>query len=179
MSTRPLILALLAVAALVAPIGLALSVASPGPRPPSPPPRSFDMLTGVADFPNCPAPAVNRVSIRATTTANGPALAIFVVVQNIGNRAFYAAPGAATLVVTQGEKVLGSFALERLSASEVKFFSVLGTLAPQAEDVAAAIRFAPTVPVGRVAGTLDCRIGDNHLRRDGGSIRAALEREAG
>jgi hypothetical protein len=135
----------------------------------------------VIEFPNCPAPAVNGMNIRAVRAEGGTALTVFVVVQNVGRRSFFADSGVATLAVSLGERSLGRFEVKKLSASEVKFFTVEARAATgeKLADLRASLEFRADVPVGRVADTLDCQTTDNQALRKGQSIEASLERKAG
>lgn len=178
---RRLALAFIATGALLAPAGLALSAAAPEqasapvPLPPAATP------VGAADFPNCPAPAVNGMNLRTVRGPDGVTLTAFVVVQNVGQRSFFAPTGLATLNVSIGGRSLGAFPVERLTASEVKFFAVEARLASDEAiaDLVATLDFSAGAPVGRVASTLDCQTSDNRAVRRAPSIRAALDRAAG
>jgi hypothetical protein len=183
---RSVFRAVAASVALIATAGFALSFAGPARKdtvvaaPPAPPEQA-DGAGSVIEFPNCPAPAVNGMNIRAVRADGGTALTIFVVVQNVGNRAFFADSGAATLVVSLGERSLGRFDLKKLSASEVKFFTVEARAAAgeKLADLRASLDFRADVRVGRVADTLDCQTTDNQALRKGHSIEASPERKAG
>jgi hypothetical protein len=165
-------------------LGIAAPVAEPTARaalapasePPAAGPRQF-----VADFPNCPAPAVNGMNLRTVKTAGVAQLTVFVVVQNVGQRAFFASPGQATLAVSLGERELGRFDVEKLTASEVRFFSVEAEVPAGANvaDLVATLSFSPGARTGKVEGTLDCQTSDNRAVRRGPSIRASLERASG
>jgi hypothetical protein len=183
---RSIFLAVAASAAISATAGLALSFAAPARRdtvvavPPAPS-HQANGATSVVEFPNCPAPAVNGMNIRAVRVDGGTALTIFVVVQNVGNRAFFADGGVATLAVALGERPLGSFEVKKLSASEVKFFTVevRAEAGEKLADLRASLDFRSDALVGRVADTLDCQTTDNQVVRKGQSIEASLERKAG
>jgi hypothetical protein len=120
------------------------------------------------------------MNIRATRTGDGVGLTVFVVVQNIGHRAFFADAGAATLVVTIGDRMIGTFAVERLAPSEIKFFALESGLTPDdmSKDLVATLDFAPGIATGRVEDTRDCQTSDNRSIRRGQSIRASLDRLA-
>jgi hypothetical protein len=137
--------------------------------------------TSVVEFPNCPAPAVNGMNIQAVRVDGGTALTIFVVVQNVGNRSFFADGGVATLAVALGERPLGAFEVRKLSASEVKFFTVQARAeaGEKLADLRASLDFRSDARVGRVADSLDCQTTDNQAVREGQSIEASLERKAG
>ena len=185
---RSLALLLAASAALTATAGFALSRSAPSAsrepvvmasiavKAPKSGPTS-----SVADFPNCPAPAVNGMNIRATKAGKDTALTIFVVVQNVGTRAFFADGGVATLAVAIGDKRIGAFEVKKLSASEVKFFTVQARADAGAklEDITASLTFKGDARIGRVADTLDCQTTDNQVVRKGQSIEASLARSAG
>jgi hypothetical protein len=102
-----------------------------------------------------------------------------VVVQNVGNRAFFADTGTATLTIALGERTPGSFELRKLAASEVRFFSVETTIAERtrAGDLVATLAFAPSARVGKV--TLDCQTSDNQAVRTAASLARATSRPAG
>ena len=101
---------------------------------------------------------------------SGTSLTVFVVVQNVGNRAFFAESGIATLSVALGERSLGSFEVKKLSAGEVRFFSV-GTRANAGEklaDLTARLDFRADARVGarrRLRST--ARRADNQVVRRG------------
>lgn len=175
-------LAFIAAGLILAPAGLALSAGAPEmAQAAMPAARPVAQPAGAADFPNCPAPAVNGMNLRTTRGADGVTVTAFVVVQNVGQRSFFAPGGAARLSVAIGGRSLGSFSVERLSASEVKFFAVEARLASDEAiaDLVATLDFADGAPVGRVAETLDCQTSDNRAVRRAPSIRAALDRAAG
>jgi len=136
--------------------------------------------SGGSAFPYCPAPAVNGMNIRTVKAGDGVGLIVFVVVQNIGHRAFFADAGMATLAVSLGDRRIGTFAVERLVPSEVKFFSLQTGLTPDEadRDLVARLDFAPGVATGRVEDTRDCQTSDNRSIRRGQSIRASLDRLA-
>jgi hypothetical protein len=170
-------------AGVLASIGLAFSAAAPLPTQSRPgfsasPTASKGPETGVSTFPFCPAPAVNGMNIRTVKTSDGVNLTIFVVVQNIGHRAFFANAGMATLAVSIGDRTIGNFPVERLAPSEVKFFAIETGLAPEeaGRDLVATLGFAPGVATGRVEDTRDCQTSDNRSVRRGQSIRASLDR---
>ncbi len=183
---RSVFLAVAASAAISATAGLAFSFAGTARKdtvvavPPAPS-RQADGAASVIEFPNCPAPAVNGMNIRAVRAEGGTALTVFVVVQNVGRRSFFADSGVATLAVSLGERSLGRFEVKKLSASEVKFFTVEARAATgeKLADLLASLEFRADVPVGRVADTLDCQTTDNQALRKGQSIEASLERKAG
>ncbi len=183
---RSIFVAVAASAAISATAGFALSFAAPARKdtvvavPPAPP-RQASGATSVVEFPNCPAPAVNGINIRAVRVDGGTTLTIFVVVQNVGNRSFFADGGVATLAVALGERPLGSFEVKKLSASEVKFFTVeaRAKAGEKLADLRASLDFRSDARVGRVADTLDCQTTDNQVVRKGQSIEASLERRAG
>ena len=135
----------------------------------------------VAAFPDCPAPAVNGMNIRTTKTPDGFGLTVFVVVQNVGHRAFFADTGSALLTVAIGDRQLGAFPLAKLAASEVRFFSVEAALPSEAtrSDLVATLSFAPGARIGRVENSLDCQTSDNRSVRRGQSLQASLDRIAG
>jgi hypothetical protein len=175
-----------AAVALVATGALAFSLGSPAARKvaagtPVPAPPAPSRTAGIADFPNCPAPAVNGMNIRAMRGEDGTALTIFVVVQNVGNRAFFADSGVARLTVALGGRSLASFDVRKLSASEVKFFSVeaRAQTGERLADISADLTFQGDARIGRVADTLDCQTTDNAVVRRGRAIEASLERSAG
>jgi hypothetical protein len=183
---RSFFVAVAASAAISATAGFALSFAAPARKdtvvavPPAPPQQASG-ATSVVEFPNCPAPAVNGINIRAVRVDGGTTLTIFVVVQNVGNRSFFADGGVATLAVALGERPLGSFEVKKLSASEVKFFTVeaRAKAGEKLADLRASLDFRSDARVGRVADTLDCQTTDNQVVRKGQSIEASLERRAG
>ena len=178
---RAVLLAIAAAIALIEPLGLALS--SPVLKaPPAPNPRATPISipagkvrTTEAAFPNCPAPAVNGINVRAVKTDAGSQLTIFVVVQNVGNRPFFASDDKTTLTVAMGDRSLGTFAISKLAASEVKFFSVETTVDAEAlpGDIKASLDFGPQAITGAVTNTLDCQVSDNAVTRRGQSIRLA------
>jgi len=178
---RTVLLAVAAAIALVGQLGLALSSPSPhlpAPARTKPVPASIaagKVRTGEAAFPNCPAPAVNGINVRAVKTTGGSQLTIFVVVQNVGNRTFLPQSDKARLTVTMGGAPLGSFPVGRLGASEVKFFSVETAIAGDAApgDILAGLDFGPQATIGPVADTQDCQVSDNAVTRKSQSIRFA------
>jgi len=176
---RAVLLAIAAAIALIEPLGLALSSPAPqlptGPRATATPvslPAGKVRFTEAA-FPNCPAPAVNGINVRAVKTDAGSQMTIFVVVQNVGNRPFFASDDKATLTVAMGERSLGAFPVGKLMASEVKFFSVETTVATDAApgDIKASLDFGPKALTGPVPNTLDCQTSDNSVTRKSQSIR--------
>jgi hypothetical protein len=138
-------------------------------------------IASISDFPNCPAPAVNGLNLRVSRDADGTRLRAFIVVQNVGNRAFLAPSGDAVVRVTMGDEALGAFAIERLAPSEVRHLAIETLLPPLTEpaDITARIDFGAGLPTGKVAATFDCQLSDNAVIRDGASIRATLDRIAG
>ena len=180
---RGLALSVLISGGLLASAGLGFTLAAPLQTPIAPvtaKPSSSER-SAVDAFPNCPAPAVNGMNIRTTKSPDGYGLTIFVVVQNVGHRAFFADAETAMLRVRIGDRDLGSFPVQQLSASEVKFYSIETTLPQGAsvDDLVATLDFSPGAPVGRVENTLDCQTSDNRSIRRGPSLRASLERAAG
>jgi len=103
------------------------------------------------------------------------------VVQNVGQRAFFASPANATVTVALGARPLGSFALQALMPGEVRFFQVEARLGPSdaVEDLVASLDFAAGTPTGPVADTQDCQTSDNRAVRRAPSIEASLARAAG
>ena len=185
MATRGFALSFAVSAGILASIGLAFPAAAPQAAQSRAtlsalPAAANGPETGVSAFPNCPAPAVNGMNIRTVKTSAGMGLTVFVVVQNIGHRAFFADAGMATLAVRIGDRTIGTFAVERLAPSEVKFFAVETGLASDegGRDLVATLAFAPGVATGRVEGTRDCQTTDNISIRRGQSIRASLDRLA-
>lgn len=178
---RAVLLAVSVAIALTGQIGLALS--NPTPHLPAPvrikaTPVSIPVgkvRTGEASFPNCPAPAVNGINVRAVKTAAGSQLTIFVVVQNVGNRSFLPQGDKARLTVAMGGTALGSFPVGKLSASEVKFFSVETAIPGDTTpgDILASLDFGAQAAIGPVADTQDCQVSDNAVTRKGQSIRFA------
>jgi hypothetical protein len=183
---RSIFVAVAASAAISATAGFALSFAAPARKDTivavlPVPSQKVSGATSVVEFPNCPAPAVNGMNIRAARVDGGTELTIFVVVQNVGNRSFFAEAGVATLAVALGERPLGNFEVRKLSASEVKFFTVQARAeaGEKLADLKASLGFRADARVGRVADTLDCQTTDNQVVRKGQSIEASLERKAG
>jgi len=179
---RAILLGFAASAALFTPLGLAMSSPVQVPRTPAKPVAMAVLLpagsvrTAEAAFPNCPAPAVNGMNVRVVKSAAGSAVTIFVVVQNVGNRAFFSRGDGAKLDVSMGGKSLGTFAIEKLGASEVKFFSVATSMAAGSSpaDISAKLVFAAQAPIGPVANTLDCQTSDNSVVRKSQSIQVLL-----
>jgi hypothetical protein len=135
----------------------------------------------VAAFPDCPAPAVNGMNIRTTKTPDGFGLTVFVVVQNVGHRAFFADAKPATLTLAMGGRQLAAFPVDRLGPSEVRFYAAetrlpLGRVS---DDLVATLGFEPSVPVGAAPGTQDCQTSDNRAVRRAPSLQASLDRAAG
>jgi hypothetical protein len=183
---RSIFVAVAASAAISATAGFALSFAAPARKDTivavlPVPSQKVSGATSVVEFPNCPAPAVNGMNIQAVRVDGGTALTIFVVVQNVGNRSFFADGGVATLAVALGERPLGAFEVRKLSASEVKFFTVQARAeaGEKLADLRASLDFRSDARVGRVADSLDCQTTDNQAVREGQSIEASLERKAG
>lgn len=139
------------------------------------------VVASVAVFPNCPAPAVSGLNLRVSREADGTRLRAYIVVQNVGNRAFFAAGGGAILRVTMGDTPLGAVTIDRLSPSEVRHVAVDTLLPPLAEpgDITARIDFEAGLPTGKVAETFDCQLSDNAVIRNGAAVRATLDRVAG
>lgn len=186
---RPMRMVLLAVvvAAITVLIGqFGLTVSSAADRTPAPLqtraiPASLPVArlrAAEAAFPNCPAPAVNGINVRAEKTDHGSQLKIFVVVQNVGTRAFFASDELANLTVSMNGQSLGVFGLGKLSGGEVKFFSVETTLASDVTpgDIVARLDFGANALIGPVSNTLDCQTSDNAVTRKGQSIRFAAIR---
>lgn len=178
---RAVALLVIAAVTLVAPLGLALSKTAPAPKPAARPVATAPLApsaSGEAAFPNCPAPAVNGINVRAVAGEGGTRLGVFVIVQNVGNRTFLPRRDAARLHIRHGGETLGTFAVERLGAGEVKFFSVETTVPTGAgpQDIQAALDFADGVRTGAVSGTADCQTSDNLVKRRGESIRMAVAR---
>jgi hypothetical protein len=172
-------------ASILVPIGLAFSVAAPLPTQrgstlASPAAAPEAPQTGVLAFPYCPAPAINGMNVRTVKRSDGAGITVFVVVQNIGHRAFFADAGMANLVVRVGDRTIGTFAVERLAPSEVKFFALESGLAAEetGRDLVATLDFATGVATGRVEDTRDCQTSDNRSVLRGQSIRASLDRSA-
>jgi hypothetical protein len=183
---RSLALVLTGSAAISASLGLALALAAPvagqnGGSAAKPRLAASLRPAGEESFPNCPAPAVNGMNIRVTRQGDQAVLTAFVVVQNVGHRAFFADGRPATLTLTLGGRQLGRFVVDRLAASEVRFFSAetrlpLGRVA---DDLVASLAFDRDVPLGAVPGTQDCQTSDNRAVRRAPSLQASLDRAAG
>src|SRR4051794_40001391 len=167
MAMRRIALGLMGCSAFAAAVGSAISLAAPASEVRSTAvarsPSGLAVAAALSDFPRCPAPAINGINIRASRSPDGALITAFVVVQNVGQRAFFAAEGDATVRIALGQRALGSFALQKLMPSEVRFFSVEARLGPadRVEDLVASLDFAATAPTGPVAGTLDCQMSDN------------------
>jgi hypothetical protein len=183
---RDLALVFAGSAVVSASLGLALAVAAPVQSQNVPVREAASKpvalrAAGEESFPNCPAPAVNGMNIRVVRQAGEAVLTVFVVVQNVGHRAFFADTKPATLTLAMGGKQLAAFAVDRLGASEVRFFSAetrlpLGRID---DDLVASLAFDPSVPVGAMPGTQDCQTSDNRAVRRAPSLQASLDRAAG
>lgn len=114
-------------------------------------------------FPDCPAPAVNDVSVRQGISDGAPVISVFVVVQNVGNRGFRTAAGGATLEVTLGNQRLETFTVPTLQASEVQHFMVRAAVEPSnlTDKINARLVFSDPSRTGPIADTLDCQTDDN------------------
>jgi len=183
---RDLALVFAGSAAVSASLGLALAVAAPVQgqnaqiRTATPAPVAL-RRAGEESFPNCPAPAVNGMNIRVVRQAGEAVLTVFVVVQNVGHRAFFADAKPATLTVAMGGRQLAAFPVDRLAASEVRFFSAETRLplGQVNDDLVASLAFDASVPVGAMPGTQDCQTSDNRAVRRAPSLQASLDRAAG
>ena len=99
-----------------------------------------------------------------------------------GTVPFLPMPESAVLKVAIGDRVLGSFPVDKLAASEVRFFSVEAAL-PTRGDAVRPRRHLDFAARRRASGgsssTLDCQTSDNRSVRRGQSLQASLDRVAG
>jgi hypothetical protein len=183
---RALAFALTGSAAILASLGLAFAVAAPrtAEKPAvvaKPAPLSAARLNAAMAFPNCAAPAVNGMNIRIAREGGLTRLTVFVVVQNVGHRAFFADQKPAILTLNLGARQLSTFTVDRLAPGEVKFFAAETQLeaGPVTEDLVASLDIDGPEALRPAAEPGDCQPSDNRAVRRAPSLQASLDRAQG